>query len=258
MKLHCIGDSHTAFFTGYDKIQSEYPEIVFSIVSNILTYRIGAPLAFNLCEKVSKENSNKKLFAILKSLNIQEDFILLCFGEIDCRAHIIKQAEITNKSIEEVIENCINRYVSVVLEIKKMGFRVGVWNAIPSAIGINNPNSEFPYYGKDLERNIVTKKFNERLAFFSINNQFNYWQIFDLLVDENLKTREKYYFDKVHLNSKLLPITLSKIVKDLPMLNFRKQDIFKIKFQIFSSFLRKNKYFNILYSLYAKLKKSVN
>ena len=131
MNLHCIGDSHTAFFTGYNKIQPEYPQSFKSIVKNIYTYRLGSSLAYNLCEPHSRTKSRQKLFEIIDTLHYKTDILLLSFGEVDCRAHVIKQAELKNITMEDAVKECALRYLSVIKELKEFDtYSVVIQNAL--------------------------------------------------------------------------------------------------------------------------------
>jgi FkbM family methyltransferase len=229
MKIHCIGDSHTSFFTGYNRIQPEYPEIVPGVVKNIRTYRLGAPLAYTLCETGTKYKSQEKLFTILDSLNPRIDFILLCFGEIDCRAHLIKQAEIQNRAVTEVVDECVKRYVNVIMKIKDLGFQVGVWNAIPTAMGFENEFLEYPYYGNYVDRNRVAFNFNNRLKEYASTCGFQYFGVFDKIIDSHWVTDDRYYFDKIHLNSKILPYILKAMRRSNKNLGISYVSILNVK-----------------------------
>lgn len=231
--LHCIGDSHTSFFTGYNRIQPEYPKIGYSVCSQILTYRIGAPLAYTLIDKNNSSKSHEKLFSIITELNPNTDIILLSFGEIDCRAHLLKQAVLKNIEIENVVNTCVDRYLKVIHQIKNLGFKLIIWNAIPTAIGSESNNPEYPYYGTEGERDIVTKMFNELLARKSKNEGYLFLNLFHKILNQKASCRQIYYFDKVHLNSKLLPNALKIIKKNFPELHIGYGERLKMRIRYF-------------------------
>lgn len=229
IKLHCIGDSHTAFFTGYNKIQPAYPEVVCGIAKNVFTYRLGSPLAYNLCESDSTLKSKEKVFSILQTLNPQEDIILLSFGEVDCRAHLIKQSELNNLTIAESVHICVERYLKVVEEILKMQFRVVVWNAVPTSYGFEDIDFEYPYYGTYVERNLACILFNEALKKRSVELGFYYLGVYELIINKELFSMPKYYFDRIHLSNRLLPLVFKLLQKEFPNLEINSQEVFKIK-----------------------------
>jgi hypothetical protein len=233
MNLHCIGDSHTAFFTGYNTIQPEYPKTLQSISKNIYTYRLGSPLAYNLCEPNSKTKSNEKLFEIINTLNYKTDIVLLSFGEVDCRAHVIKQADIKNITIDEAVYECVNRYLLVINKIVELNFKVIVWNAVPTAMGFENEKFEYPYYGSFEERNKACILFNEALQKKSVELGFYFIAVYKKIINKNFTTNDKYYFDKIHLSNRLLPYTINNITHAIPQFRITKMELLKIKTRIF-------------------------
>ena len=54
--------------------------------------------------------------------------LILSFGEIDCRVHVKRQAEINKVSQLEVILNIINNYISFAVSLKNKGFKVTLFD----------------------------------------------------------------------------------------------------------------------------------
>lgn len=254
--LHCIGDSHTAFFTGYNIIQPEYPETLKSLAKNIYTYRLGSPLAYNLCEINSKTKSNEKLFEIIRTLNCDTDIVLLSFGEVDCRAHLIKQVEIKSTTIDEAVHGCVNRYLLVIKKILELNFKVIVWNAVPTAMGFENEKFEYPYYGSFEERNKACILFNEELKKKSSEIGFYFIAAYKKIINRNFTTNDKYYFDKIHLSSKLLPLAIKTITQAIPEFGITKIELLKIKTRILLNTIgienRTDKFINKIKKLFIK------
>ena len=136
---------------------------------------------------------------------------MLCFGEIDCRAHLLKEAELQKREVDSVVKECVERYFSVILEIQHLGYEVLVWNVIPSSRHDSIPNREFPVYGTCLDRNQVTRLFNSYLNDLCSSGGAKFISIFDELVDERGLTRPEYYFDYIHLSQKAMPFALAKV-----------------------------------------------
>lgn len=216
--IYCIGDSHVNFFSGQNKIQPLWPNPSNDILPFFRTFRLGAVLAYNLCEYGTRKKGRELLFVLLgRDVPIQsravppESKVLLCFGEIDCRAHLLKQAELQKRDILSVVEECVERYFSVISEIQQLGYEVFVWNVIPSSRYDSIPNKEFPVYGTCLDRNHVTHLFNDYLMDLCMSAGVKFISIFDELVDEYRLTRIEYYFDFIHLSQKAMPLALAKI-----------------------------------------------
>lgn len=229
MPIYCIGDSHVDFFSGQDEIQPLWPKPSNDLLPYFKTFRLGAVLAYNLCEYGAGLKGREALFLLLDR-RIPAAYreippgskVLLCFGEIDCRAHLLKQAELQKKPIESVVEECVKRYFGVIMEIQQLGYEVMVWNAVPSSRYDSIPNKEFPAHGTSLKRNQVTKLFNDYLSDRCCSGDAAFITIFDDLVDEQGLTRMEYYFDYVHLSQKAMPLALSKLTEIVGDLNHLK------------------------------------
>ena len=217
--IYCIGDSHADFFSGRNAISPEYPETKKGDLPFFQNFRLGPVLAYNLPETNTKTKGREKLFKILGEVNPKDVIIMLCFGEIDCRVHLIKQVRIKNISFEESSLICAERYFSVIKEVKDMGFEVIVWNAIPSSI-YENVDPEFPTFGTCKERNLITHIFNDKLKKMCEKNNIKFISIFDKILDKDGLTNMSFYMDKIHLSQKAMPLALKELQKNLNGINF--------------------------------------
>jgi lysophospholipase L1-like esterase len=218
--IYCIGDSHVDFFSGWNSIGPEYPETRPSRFPFFKSFRLGPSLAYNLCEKETKTRSREKLFEILRSANPQEIKIMLSFGEIDCRAHLIKESLKQNRPIDKIAYECADRYFKVVNEVKELGFETIVWNSIPSTL-YQSRNPEFPTEGTCVDRNKATRFFNSRLNNLCRDKTIPFISIFEKLVDKNDFTKMKYYMDDIHLSQKIMPVVLKEFQSKISGIDFR-------------------------------------
>lgn len=76
--IHCIGDSHSSVFCGKEEMQPIWPQRSDDITQYFKSYRIGPATAFNLSTKMSIINE-----IITSCVDINNDFVLFCFGEVD-------------------------------------------------------------------------------------------------------------------------------------------------------------------------------
>ncbi len=189
--IHCIGDSHASFFSGKDQMQPVWPEGNRGIYPQFQAYRLGAVLAYNLCKANSTSGGRELLLAVLDTIPAQ-DTVMLCFGEIDCRIHIPKRGGDPKP--------CADRYASVVREVKER-FRTLVWHAVPST----------PVDGKDgavgtcLERNAITREFNDRMQDHCEDMDVGFVSIFNKLLHPDGTTDSKYFMDDLHLSQLAMP-----------------------------------------------------
>jgi len=243
--IYCIGDSHVSFFSGYNKVLGVWLTSHQERVPVFKSFNIGPRLAFN----ISKKNSlgYETVFKILESIP-EGSYVMLCFGEIDCRVHLFKQAVIQKKNLKKVVNECVDRYFSLIKELKKMGYQVLVWHVIPSTV-FEMKYIEFPTFGNCKQRNDVTKLFNKRLTFWAKKEKIPVISLFDKLVYTNGLTNMKYFIDPIHLSSLALPLVIEQIEKKVPRFNKRllKQTfkLNKLEF-IFRYYIRKPLYFNFI------------
>jgi hypothetical protein len=212
--LYCIGDSHTSYFAGEAGIQPEWPQWGRSRLPFFRAFRLGAVLAYNLPRFGTRTHGREKLLTVLRTDVPRGSRVLLCFGEIDCRAHLLRQCERQGRSPESVAAECAERYFSVAQEIQRRGYAVLLWNAIPSSA--YELAGALPTYGTCLERNAITRLFNARLADLAAAGGMGFVSIFDALVDAGGLTRMEYYQDEIHLSQLSMPLTLAALERCVP------------------------------------------
>lgn len=208
--IHCIGDSHASFFSGTDIIQPMWPDYSSNRISFFRSYRLGAVLAYSLHKLETTSRGREKLFELLGTIP-KHSRILLSFGEIDCRVHLVKQAEKQRLPLESVVKACVEKYVDVACEIRDMEYEVIVWGVIPSTTSGNIGQSEYIEYGTDEQRNTATKMFNAHLCALALKKNIHYLSIFDQLVDREGKTKFYYYIDKIHLSQRAMPLAMKRL-----------------------------------------------
>ncbi|MFH2132528.1 MAG: SGNH/GDSL hydrolase family protein [bacterium] len=215
MIIHCIGDSHANFFSGYDEMQPEWPAAdIRNRLPFFRSYRIGPVLAYNLGRYGTTTMGREKLERLLTCLN-PGSHILFCFGEIDCRAHISLQSQKQKRSPETVIAEVVEKYGSVILHIRQMGFQPLVWNVIPSAPTTINSRIRVPprylFHGSCSERNRITRTFNLYLKALTQTAGIKFLNIFDQLLLDDGSVNRSFYSDDIHLSQKAMPLVLASL-----------------------------------------------
>lgn len=204
MPIHCIGDSHSSVFSGNNEMQSIMAS--HDILPQFKSYRIGPATAYNLASKRG----------ILDSIILplpKGSSVMFCFGEVDCRAHLIHQANIQGRPLEEVIKECVDRYFSVFRHYQSQGYELLAWNVIPSSTAIMD-FEVYPAYGTCQDRNKVARVFNGYLKELCDSHGMRLVSIFDRLVGTEDITDMSYYMDHIHLSIKVIPLVLEEL-KDL-------------------------------------------
>jgi hypothetical protein len=213
--IHCIGDSHSSVFSGKDEMMPIWPQRSLDITEYFKSYRIGPATAYQLDNKKPILND-----IIFNNVNKTNDSVLFCFGEVDIRAHLIKQINLQELTKFEIVKECVDRYVNVMLHYKEQGYNIIAWGPIASWHE-DKPYTTGPSYGTCLERNTITKEFNDYLLELCLKNDIKFVSIFKDMVDENLNTKHEYLDDwegcHIHLNQKALPLIIKEF-KDKTLL----------------------------------------
>ncbi|MCK5017091.1 MAG: hypothetical protein KAS32_08460 [Candidatus Peribacteraceae bacterium] len=188
---HAIGNSHALYFGSY------FP--------NFRCYNVGAILAYSLGGKHKGKNH---IFNILKQIGTNET-LLFAFGEIDCRAHLLKQAKKQNAPIENVVDDCVKSYMRFVKQVIELGYNdIIIWGVPASSPDSLPPDRKYPRIGSSDERNKITELFNAGLKEKCEKLKINFISIFPELVDDNFEQIQKYYVDQIHLGGKSAKITV--------------------------------------------------
>ncbi len=217
--IYCIGDSHASFFSGRNSIQPAWPERSEDIIPSFKSYRLGATLAYSLSQSGTRTQGREKLLEITSQLP-KNSYVLLNFGEIDCRVHLLKQAQEQSKNKEEVVSECVQRYFSVIKELQEK-FRVIVWAVVPSTSSEKSIDPRYPHFGSNLERNEVTSLFNKQLERLCRDNQILFISLFSQLINKNGSTNTRYFWDGVHLSQNAMPLAIEEILKNIPTFSFK-------------------------------------
>lgn len=213
--IHCVGDSHANFFSGFDIMQPEWPSPgIQNRYPFFRSYRIGPALAYNLCDNHTTTKGWERLMGLLEVIP-KGSFILFCFGEIDCRAHILLQAKKLSRPIEEVVFNVVKRYFSIINEIQSKGYHPIVWGVAPSAPSDVNSKivvpPQFLFHGSRSERNHVTRKFNEQCCKMAKEGGVFFINLFDSLINPDQTPKREYFVDEIHLSQKAMPMAIDEI-----------------------------------------------
>jgi len=206
--LVVLGDSHVNFFSGNENLtftsigndintcpmQHDYP---------ITTLHMGPSLAYSCNNENSSTSFKKKVDYLIKNFLKTGATLLVCLGEIDLRAHVLKQADAQGVSPETVVDNVLTEYFTFLLHLKECGFKVNVWGPIASQKDNCVVNEDlFPRFGSEVERNKATLYFTEKIKAFCEKEGFGFYTLFYDMVDENLQTIPDYISeDACHLGT---------------------------------------------------------
>jgi len=139
--IYCIGDSHASFFAGADRIQPNWPTAADGYLPLFKVLKIGSSLAYSLSVEGSRTRGRELLFEVLETSVPQGAHVMLIFGEIDCRAHVLKQAARRSVPVSVVERNAaaklFNQRLSEHCSEKGIRF-LDIFDALVHRNGITN------------------------------------------------------------------------------------------------------------------------
>ena len=202
--IYAFGNSHAHFFTNSAPgkfAEGENKNEYFR------SFSLGPVIAYNFYE-----HHFPIMINMMNQLPIEiSDFILIVIGEVDCRWHLLKQAEIQHLPVNEVIHNCIDRFFRSHLHLKENGYNVIAWGGHPSTTSGHNDDVGCPVYGNCLIRNNVSLEWSNYLEKKCIENDIKIVSIIKDLINNDGLTKMEYYKDYCHLDpDKYLPIVIEK------------------------------------------------
>jgi len=166
MSIHTVGDSHA--INGFNQFKTHH-------LGPIPCYSFGKD-KLKRCD-ISKFNMQNN------------DTIIFCFGEIDCRCHIHKHITKDN-TYQDIINLIVDNYFEAIelnisnLEIKLKN--VCVYNVVPPVQKHNtHENLEYPYLGTDEERKKYVLYFNKKLKQKCIEKNYVFFDVYDFYKDNN-------------------------------------------------------------------------
>jgi hypothetical protein len=209
--IHCIGDSHSAVFSGEEKMQPTWTEPASNLLPYFKSYRIGPATAYQLSTK------RPIIEYLINSINLSsEDQLMFCFGEVDIRAHLIKQSNIQDRPVVDLVIECVGRYIDAIKYYKKYGSKIIIWGTIASWSDTKKYTGG-PSFGSNRERNLVTFAFNTALQMECARENFEFISIFDKMIDDNMETIPEFLDDwegsHMHLSQRAMPTILETFSK---------------------------------------------
>jgi hypothetical protein len=201
------GDSHSLFWRGRDTIKA-----CDSLLDGVLVAHLGASTAYGIARADSPRAAN--LANLLYRRRDTIGMIITCFGEIDCRTHVVKQAELQQRSIDSIADELADRYLGFVSALaRKYAKPVAIWGPPPSTPPDHHHHDDrFPTHGTVVERNRAVGRFSSQLRLGAAGcEDVAFFTAFDDLIDENGATKPNALYDGCHLSVAHMPLALGRL-----------------------------------------------
>ena len=188
--IHTFGDSHA------DGHHSHWGYIRLPGI-NIKTHHLGGKLMYTF---------GKLKFNVLNIKNYdvcENDIVVFCFGEIDCRYHVHKH--ITNEhSYIEIIDDITDNYFNAIKQNVEQynNIKTCVYNVIPPTRGFTvDSDHPYPFLGSDEDRKMYYKYMNEKLKELCKAYNYYFFDIYDACCDDKGFLKSEYSDGNVHLRN---------------------------------------------------------
>lgn len=201
-RILAIGDSHVHFWGGTDA-----PGAAARAFSGVDLLHIGPATARDLGSSTSATAAGPGIEAHLQQHQGRYGCLLFCFGEVDCRVHIVRHALSAGLTLDEAALDVAERYFSYIADLRqRTGLPCVLWGPAPAApSGTPAFDPEFPAAGSAVERNYATQRLNAQLARLAAGTSgVEHIGLFDRLVDAAGVTRPGALHDGRHLSPALL------------------------------------------------------
>lgn len=186
MPIHTIGDSHAV---------NGWPSFV-------TTHHLGPVLCYSIGKDTQCKRCDFGRFGLKN-----DDTIVLCFGEIDCRCHVHKHIDKSPFStFQNVIHTLVYDYfkqINRMVVLSKLRFKtICVFNVVPPVRREDKyENAEYPYLGTNAERQAYTLHFNQLLAFYCNLYGYLFFDVYDKYTDNDGFLRDDLSDGNVHIHN---------------------------------------------------------
>ena len=176
----CVGDSHV---------------LLLDNIATLDVVQTGSPTAYNLLDPSSTESGLPQISLAASKYNPKATAIMLTYAEIDIRCHIHKHASLKKMSYEASAEVVVDRYFSVIQDLRSKGFTILVNGPFGSGIGV-------PRFGAEVDRNVIAYYIDQLLRQRCNQDGIYYCSLYDLVVDSKFETNSSFVgdIDENHLN----------------------------------------------------------
>ena len=200
LMIHCIGDSHVCFFSGLNSMDGPDTTPYFK------HYRLGPRTAFNIAKHWGS------IEGIIAKVAQPGDHVMFCLGEIDCRAHLLKQSELQQRPLDEIIDECVRHYFKLFTLSQALGCKLIAWN-VPPTNRKTTIGGEYSTYGTAQQRNDISRTFNRMLEQRCRESRVLFISIFDRIVESDGLANPHYFMDDTHLAQRAMPFALQELMR---------------------------------------------
>jgi hypothetical protein len=205
-KIHVMGDSHVRFLAGKDEVSGAVHNVcrIFDGFSAKFTsYHIGPGLAFSLNKRGTKTLALEQMEQVLEKKIIPSGSqLMFSFGEIDCRFHVCRQAELQSEPIRKIVADVCAVYVDFLDKIASQGYKVSVWAPFATTWVDHWSDPDHPVYGTYEARSEAVRQFNEIMSDFCKMRGYGFYSVLGKVQLPDGSVDKSFFRDPLHLSQK--------------------------------------------------------
>ena len=220
--LTCIGDSNIMFFAGAERLRfiryrrsailkPHWINRGLDLLPCFRVFHVGPSTAWKASDLNSSTRAWEKIEILLKKDIPLGSRVLLSFGEIDCRIHMVRAIQ-GGKSLEEVTEATATKFMRLPLHLLERGYRPIIWappQIIPKDENLTSPT--FPFLGPWELRRDITYAYVDHLRTFGSRAGIPVVCLAGQYHDPKKKAHKSFFHDGTHLSQRLMPLAISHL-----------------------------------------------
>lgn len=182
-KIFTFGDSHSLHFPEY---------VIKNYLGAVLAYSIGRD-GIDLLDITNKGIEDN-------------DHVIFCFGEIDCRCQVYKYHDKNDDdTYKHNIKSLVKSYFDTIkLNQDKLNKNINIWiyNVVPTVRNgafIEHPDDAYPLLGTNDERKNYFLYMNKTMKEKCLDYGFEFFDIYDKYTDEGGFLKDEYRDSLMHV-----------------------------------------------------------
>ena len=204
--IRVIGDSHVSVLSGRADLQPCWPKRVRSAFAGVETIRLGSYLAYSVTR--SGHMARRKLMAALRTSK-PNDTIVLSFGEIDCRCHVVRQAELRKVPIATVARELAREYVHAARAL--VPDRGLFFLCAPPTSPVLHRNTAWARAGTFEQRRRAVQAFNRELKRVADKAGYRAIDVTGTVLGVDGRANPLFAWDGLHLGRATLPAIVQEL-----------------------------------------------
>lgn len=221
--ITCVGDSHTLFFSGADRmrflryrrqgwLRSRWINRGLDLLPIFRSFHLGPCTAWKAADFGSTTRGREKLAILLRKDLRPGDRVLLSFGEIDCRSHLPRRVQ-QGAKLAAVARETAERFVRLPRELRRRGLRPLVWAPAQISASEENLDADIPVVGPWEMRRDLTYAFTECLRELCRPDDIPVVGLAGLYHPPRERPAGCCFHDGLHLSQSMMPLALRELDK---------------------------------------------